>query len=219
MSFYERRILPSLIHLAMRQRNLDAYRQRVVPAASGRVLEIGVGSGLNFPLYGRDVERILALDPSPELLHRAETSARRAIVPVELMEATAEAIPLPDGSVDTVVTTWSLCSIPDAGRALREMRRVLKPEGRLRFAEHGLSPDARVRRWQDRLTPAWKRLGGGCHLNRDIAALIAGAGFDIEHIATGYMKGPKPITYMYEGSARVGEAAESATPRNLSLSP
>jgi ubiquinone/menaquinone biosynthesis C-methylase UbiE len=210
MGFYEHWVLPSLIHAAMRQRNLSGYRQRVIPAASGRVLEIGVGSGLNFAFYGRDVERVIALDPSPRLLHRAEKSARDTTASVELIEASAEAIPLPDRSIDTVVSTWTLCSIPNVTRALGEIRRVLKPGGRLLFAEHGLSPDAAVRGWQNRLTPAWKRLGGGCHLNRDIANLIASAGFDIERVTTGYMKGPKPMTYMYEGSARIAEAAQQA---------
>jgi len=203
MAFYENRILPALIHLAMRQRNLASYRQRVIPQASGAVLEIGVGSGLNFPYYSRNVEQIVALDTSPRLLGMAERAASENWPPVELLEASAEDIPLPDGGIDTVVTTWTLCSIPDVDRALREMRRVLKPNGRLLFVEHGLSPDASVRRWQDRITPAWKRLGGGCHLNRNISELIERAGFTIERLATGYMKGPKPMTFMYEGRARI----------------
>ena len=123
-------------------------------------------------------------------------------LPVELLEGSAEAIPPEDKSVDTVVTTWTLCTIPDAMRALGEMRRVLRPSGQLLFVEHGRSPDASVRRWQDRLTPMWKRIGGGCHLNRAINELIAGSGFRIERLDTGYMKGPKPMTFMYEGCAR-----------------
>ena len=202
MSLYQDRILPYVIHASMRQRNLAAYRQRVVPSATGHVLEIGAGSGLNFPLYGSAVERVVALDPSPKLLAMARRAATEAARPVELLDASAEAIPLPDRSIDTVVTTWTLCTIPDAARALGEMRRVLKPGGRLLFVEHGRSPDAGVRRWQDRLTPLWKRLGGGCHLNRGIADLIEKAGFRIEHLDTGYMRGPKPMTFMYEGRAR-----------------
>lgn len=120
-----------------------------------------------------------------------------------MLEGSAEAIPLDDRSVDTVVTTWTLCTIPDVNGALGEMRRVLKPSGRLLFAEHGRSPDIRVRRWQDRLTPVWRRIGGGCHLNRPIAQLLEVAGFRIELMNNGYMPGPKPLTYMYEGSARV----------------
>src|SRR5690606_30025226 len=143
----------------------------------------------NFPLYRGDVERVVALEPSPRLLHMAGKAADRSRVPVDLLEASAEAIPLPDRSVDTVVTTWTLCSIPDVDRALGEVRRVLRPGGRLLFVEHGRSPDAGVHRWQDRLTPAWKRVGGGCHLNRPIAELIGTAGFAIDRLQTGYMKG------------------------------
>jgi ubiquinone/menaquinone biosynthesis C-methylase UbiE len=201
MGFYDDRILPTLIHVAMRQRNLAAYRRRVVPAAEGRVLEVGAGSGLNFPFYGSAVTEVVALEPSPRLAGMAEKTAADSGVPVEMLKASAEAIPLPDHSIDTVVTTWTLCSIPDVARALDEMRRVLKPGGRLLFVEHGLSPDAGVRRWQDRLTPAWKRIGGGCHLNRPIAPLIENAGFAMDRLETGYMRGPKPMTYMFEGSA------------------
>ena len=125
--------------------------------------------------------------------------------PVEFIEGSAEAIPLQDASVDTVVTTWTLCSIPDALRALRDMRRVLRPGGRLLFVEHGRAPDPNVIWWQDLLTPVWKRLGGGCHLNRAIGTLIEGAGFQFDRLHTGYMRGPKPMTFMYEGSALISE--------------
>jgi ubiquinone/menaquinone biosynthesis C-methylase UbiE len=202
MGFYQDHILPSVIHLAMRQRNLAAYRSRVVPAAEGRVLEIGVGSGLNLPFYTQKAERVIGLDPSPKLLSMACQVKRPALSPVECIEGSAEAIPLEDRSVDTVVTTWTLCSIPDAQRSLREMRRVLKPGGRLLFVEHGRAPDAIVRWWQDHLNPAWKCLGGGCHLNRAIGTLIEGAGFQFERLVTGYMRGPRPMSFMYEGSAR-----------------
>jgi ubiquinone/menaquinone biosynthesis C-methylase UbiE len=202
MGFYRDRILPFVIHAAMRQRNLAAYRNRVVPAAEGRVLEIGIGSGLNLPFYSRKAEHVIGLEPSPKLLSMARQVLRPAPGPVELVEGSAEAIPLEDRSVDTVVTTWTLCSIPDVARSLREMRRVLKPGGRLLFVEHGRAPDASVRWWQDHLNPAWKRLGGGCHLNRAIGPLIEGAGFQFERIETGYMRGPRPMSFMYEGSAR-----------------
>lgn len=202
MSFYQRRILPSLTDLAMRQINLAVYCRRVIPAAEGRVLEIGVGSGLNLPLYTRRAERVIGLDPSPKLLQMARNAMSTTAFPVELMAGPAEAIPLEDRSIDTVVTTWTLCTIPDAPRALGEMRRVLKPEGRLLFVEHGRAPDASVRRWQNRLTLLWKRIGGGCHLNRAIADLIVTAGFRPDRLETGYMKGPKPMTFMYEGSAK-----------------
>jgi ubiquinone/menaquinone biosynthesis C-methylase UbiE len=202
MSFYQDRILPCLIHLAMRQRNLIAYRQRVISAADGRVLEIGIGSGLNLPLYAGNTKHVIGLDPSPRLLQMASRARGKALRPIELMEGSAEAIPLEDKSVDTVVTTWTLCSIPDAVLALAEMRRVLRPAGQLLFVEHGRSPEPGVCRWQDRLTPAWKRIGGGCHLNREIAHLIGTAGFRIDRLETGYTKGPKPMTFMYEGRAR-----------------
>lgn len=202
MGLYQDHVLPLLIHLSMRQRNLAAYRARVVPAAQGRVLEIGIGSGLNLPYYGTTVEQIIGLDPSSKLLAMAREAARQTAIPLELIENSAEAIPLYNRSIDTIVTTWTMCSIPDVQRALGEMRRILKPGGRLLFVEHGRSPDVRVRRWQDRLTPVWCRIGGGCHLNRAISELIEGAGFGIEQLETGYMRGPKPMTFMYEGVAR-----------------
>jgi len=201
MGFYQTRILPRLIHLAMGQEDLKAYRGRVVSAAAGRVLEIGIGSGLNMPFYGTGVSEVIGLDPSAPLLTMARRSVRPD-VPIELVEASAEAIPLEDRSVDAVLTTWTLCSIPDPLRALGEMRRVLKVGGVLLFAEHGRAPQAGVRWWQDRLTPVWKRLGGGCHLNRPIGDLIAAAGFRIERLENSYIRGPRPLTYMYEGSAR-----------------
>lgn len=203
MGFYQARILPCLIHLSMRQRILLAYRQRVIPLAEGRVLEIGVGSGLNLPLYSGRAESVIALDPSPKLLEMARQAPARMGPPVKLLEASAEAIPLEDKSIDTVVTSWTLCTIPDVQCALGEARRVLKPHGRLLFVEHGLAPDANVRKWQDWLTPAWKRIGGGCHLNRPVRALIESTGFRIERLESGYMRGPKPMTFMYEGAAAV----------------
>jgi len=202
MGFYDERVLPYLVHLTMRQETFFAYRQRVVQDAHGRVLEIGVGSGLNLPLYGERVRQVTGLDPSPRLLSMARRAQAGSRVPFELIETSAEAIPLANESIDTVVSTWTLCSIPDALAALREMRRVLRPAGELRFIEHGRAPEATVRLWQDRLTPAWKRLAGGCHLNRPIRELLEDAGFRVERMDTGYMKGPKPMTFMYEGQAR-----------------
>jgi ubiquinone/menaquinone biosynthesis C-methylase UbiE len=201
MGFYQDQIVPLLINWSMRQKNLAAYRARIIPAAEGRVLEIGIGSGLNLPFYSRNVARVIGLEPSPRLLAMARRVERTDNGSVEFIEGSAEAIPLQDASVDTVVTTWTLCSIPDALRALRDMRRVLRPGGRLLFVEHGRAPDPNVIWWQDRLTPAWKRLGGGCHLNRAIETLIEGAGFQFDRLETGYMRGPKPMTFMYEGSA------------------
>ena len=201
MGFYQDQIVPLLINLTMRRRDLAAYRSRVVPAADGRVLEIGIGSGLNLPFYSRNVEHLIGLDPSPKLLSMVRRNLRPDTPSIELIEGSAEAIPLENNSVDTVVTTWTLCSIPDARRALREMHRVLRP-GRLLFIEHGRAPEPNVRWWQDRLTPAWKRIGGGCHLNRAIQNLIEDAGFQFDRFETGYMRGPKPLAFMYEGNAR-----------------
>ena len=202
MGFYQDRIVPLLINLTMRRQELSAYRSRVIPAAEGRVLEIGIGSGLNLPFYSHKVEHLIGLDPSPRLLSMVRRNLKSNSSSVELIEGSAEAIPLENNSVDTVVTTWTLCSIPDAERALREMHRVLRSAGRLLFVEHGRAPEPNVSWWQDRLTPAWKRIGGGCHLNRAVQILIEDAGFQFDRFETGYMRGPKPLIFMYEGSAR-----------------
>ena len=201
MGFYNDYILPKLLDFAMRNRQLLPFRKRVIGAAEGRVLEIGAGSGRNLPFYRSPTKEILALEPSQKLVAMARGVAEPA-VPLHFLEASAECIPLDDGIVDSVVTTWTLCSIPQAASALGEMRRVLRPGGKLLFAEHGLAPSESVRRWQNRLTPAWRHISGGCHLNRPIRAMIEGAGFRIDRIKTGYIPGPKPMTLMYEGSAR-----------------
>ena len=202
MGVYDRYVLPHVINLAMRNRHLRPYRQRTIAAAEGRVLEIGIGSGLNLPFYSAHVHDIVGLEPARRLAEMARSRAERTSIRTTLVQGFAEAIPLEDRSVDTVVTTWTLCSIPDVSVALREMRRVLKPSGQLLFVEHGQAPDEVVRKWQDRLTPAWRCIGGGCHLNRPIRALVERAGFSIEQLQTGYMPGPRPMTFMYEGRAR-----------------
>ena len=202
MGFYRDQIIPWLIHLSMRQPRLTPYRSRVVSAASGRVLEIGIGSGLNLPFYGNKVSELIGLDPSAKLLDMIRRAGGWRSAPLALIEGTAEAIPLEGRSVDTVVTTWTMCTIPEVRRALQEMCRVLRPGGCLIFVEHGRAPEPRVRWWQDRLDPAWTRLAGGCHLNHAIAELIESAGFRIERLETGYLRGPRPMTFMYEGSAQ-----------------
>ena len=201
MGFYQNYIVPWLTHLSMRQTQLVPYRSRVVSNATGRVLEIGIGSGLNLPFYSQSVNEIVGLDPSPRLLEMADEAARRSSVPVELIEGTAEAIPIEAASIDTVVTTWTMCSIPNLDQALQEVRRILRPSGRLLFVEHGLSPDPRVAWWQDRLMPVWTHLSGGCHLNRAIEDVIKRAGFSIEQLDKGYLTGPKIMTFVYEGLA------------------
>jgi ubiquinone/menaquinone biosynthesis C-methylase UbiE len=202
VNFYDRWILPPILDFAMRQEQLGKYRREVVAAASGRVLEVGVGSGLNLALYGGQVETIHGIDPSPRLLGIARRRADAADVRVDLMQGSAAAIPLAEGSIDTVVMTWTLCSIADPLAALHEMRRVLKPGGNLVFVEHGLSPEPGVERWQHRLTPVWRHLAGGCHLDRKIDALIRSAGFDLTRLRTEYARGPRPMTYMYVGCAQ-----------------
>ena len=201
MGFYDNRILPHVINLAMRNRELLPYRERVLSLARGRVLEIGIGSGLNLPFYGTQAEEIIGLDPVARLITMAQGSTERSKTPVTFITGSAEAIPIDEHSIDTVVTTWTLCSIPNVVGALREMRRVLRPGGQLLFVEHGLAPEDSVRKWQNRLTPVWKRIAGGCHLNRPIGDLIESAGFGIARLETGYMKGPRPMTFLYEGCA------------------
>jgi len=201
MNLYERWVLPPILDLIMRQKHLTKYRRAVVAAARGRVLEIGVGSGLNFPLYGKQVELVYGIDPSPRLLAIARRRAAASGVPVELLLGSATAIPLADNAVDTVVMTWTLCSIPDPLTALREMRRVLKPNGNLCFVEHGLSPEPGIERWQHRITPAWRRVAGGCHLDRKIDELIRRAGFNLTNLQVEYAPGLRTMSYMYEGCA------------------
>jgi ubiquinone/menaquinone biosynthesis C-methylase UbiE len=196
-----RYVLPRLTHFSMGQAQLRPYRVRVTGGARGRVLEIGIGSGRNLPFYGDAVEEIVGVDPSTELLVYAERAAAASKRKVTLLPRSAESLALENRSIDTVVMTWSLCSIPDPGAALREAKRVLKPEGQLRFVEHGLSPDRGVQRWQERLTPLWSYCSGGCHLNRKSDDLIRDAGFRIAELATGYARGPRFAAYMYEGSA------------------
>ena len=202
MGLYADRILPALVDLSMRNKLLLPYRERVTAAAEGRVLDVGVGAGLNLPLYGPRADEVLGLEPSQALLARARKQAELAHAPVRLIEGSAEAIPLDDRSIDTVVMTWTGCSIPAIRCGLAEMRRVLRPGGQLLFVEHGRSPDPRVQVWQDRLTPLWRRMAGGCHLNRKMDDLLEDSGFAIERLKTGYMRGPKIMTFLYEGVAK-----------------
>jgi ubiquinone/menaquinone biosynthesis C-methylase UbiE len=203
MGFYSRWILPQVIELTMRQKNFGPFRERTAGAAHGRVLEIGIGSGLNLSSFRPDIETVYGVDPSAELLAKASQRVAEVGFPVRLLEASSEKLPLEDKSFDTVVMTFTLCSIPDTGAALHEIRRVLKPEGELLFTEHGRAPDRDVMLWQDRITPVWKRIGGGCHLNRKVDDLIQAAGFRLERLSAGYQKfAPRPFSFFYEGVAR-----------------
>ena len=204
MSFYAKYVLPRLIDVAMRNKEAARLRAEWIPYARGQVLEIGIGSGLNLPFYSPEVECVYGVDPSAELGRLARTRAAASATKVEFLSQSAEApLPLANASMDTVVLTWTLCSIPNTFNALQETRRVLKPRGRLIFLEHGRAPDAGVVLWQDRLTPFWKRFTGGCHLNRKIDGLIAGAGFQITELRTCYLPGPRPMTYTYQGFAEL----------------
>ena len=202
MNPYDRYLLPYLIDLACGIGPVQRQRAKIVPRASGRVLEIGVGTGRNLPFYDKNrVTSLSALDPAPQMHRLARQRAHAAGLRLELLELSAESIPRPDASYDTILMTFTLCSIAEPLPALREMRRVLKPDGQLLFCEHGAAPDPGVRRWQDRLTPIWKPMAGGCHLNRDIPALLAAGGFKITEIEMMYLPGPRPLTYNYWGSA------------------
>ena len=203
MGLYAKFVLPRLIELAMKNPEAARLRAAWIHQARGRVLEVGVGSGLNLPFYSPEVERIYAVDPSIELQRIALTRAPKSI-PIDFLTQSAESpLPIAGASIDTAVVTWSLCSIPDAGQALLQIKRALKPDGTLVFIEHGQSSDRTVARWQDRLTPVWKRIAGGCRLNLPITELIEAAGFRITKLETGYVAGPRPMTYTYQGSAEI----------------
>jgi ubiquinone/menaquinone biosynthesis C-methylase UbiE len=202
VGFYRKFVFPRLINASMSNKESARCRSQIVPQARGRVLEIGIGSGFNLAFYSNQVTNVYGLDPSPELLHMARKRARSAAFPVELLNGSAEDLPLKSDTVDTIVMTWTLCSIPDANRALTEMRRVLKPGGDLLFVEHGLAPEPRVRAWQNRINRPWRSISGGCNLNREIDRLISSAGFRILRLDSSYMPGPRMFTFTYRGCAQ-----------------
>ncbi len=202
MGFYNRHLLPLLIEYGMRAEPVRRQRQKIVPLATGRVLEVGIGSGHNLAFYDpAKVERVIGLDPSAELRVRAEERVGEVAFPVEFIGREAEDIPLADASVDTVVVTYTLCTIPDVERALASMRRVLKPGGKLFYCEHGRAPDISVRKWQDRLNPLWGLVSGGCNINRNVPKLLEDAGLQVHEIDTIYLPGPRPFTFNYWGRA------------------
>jgi len=203
MGFYDRHVLPRMIDLACGTGPVGQQRAKVVPLAEGRVLEVGMGSGLNLPYYDVDkVERVWGLEPSEGMRRRAQENLARSRVEVEWLGLPGERIPLADDSADTVLLTFTLCTIPDFETALAQMRRVLKPGGRLLFCEHGIAPDASVRRWQERINPLWKKLAGGCNLNRPIPDCLEHAGFAIQELETMYVPGtPRVAAFNYWGVA------------------
>lgn len=201
MPLWTDRILPYFVHLTLKDAEIAKVRQKYLGDAHGEVLEIGFGSGLSLPALSTQVRKLVAVEPSDTAWKIAGDAVRLAPFPVERLATSAEAIPLPDGSVDEAVSSFTLCTIPDAGKALREILRVLRPGGRFRFVEHGRSPEAGVARWQDRLTPLQKRVAGGCHLNREIDRIIREAGFRIDLLDRFYVRGPKLATHLYSGTA------------------
>jgi len=202
VGLYAKYVLPRVINLTCGLKPTMKQREKVVPGASGRVLEVGAGSGLNLPYYDPDsVEHLWELDPCPRIWSLAEARVAEAGMSVEFLEAAAEQIPLDDDSADTVVMTYTLCSVLDVEAVLAEIRRVLKPDGQLLFCEHGLAPDDRVRKWQSRLNPAWSKLGGGCNLNRDVPGFLRRGGFEFRALDAMYIPGWKPASYNFWGVA------------------
>lgn len=202
MGIYEKYFLPKFLNLAMKAPAINKLRKQLIPLAKGRVLEIGIGSGLNLPHYDKSVH-VTGVDPSLELQAYAREVARESGIDVDFLALGGEKLPVEDNSFDTVVMTWTLCTIPDPSSALQEIRRALKPGGQVVFAEHGMSPDANVARWQARINPVWKVIGGGCNLNRQIDQLYKSSGFQFDDIEQGYIEGPKVATYNYRGLASI----------------
>lgn len=202
MGLYDKYILPRVIHFVCGLKPTMRQRQKVVPLARGRVLEVGIGSGLNLPFYdASNVSKVWGLDPSAEMTQIATQAADSVPFEVEILGLPGDEIPLDDKSVDTALVTYTLCTIPETTAALQQVRRVLRPGGELIFCEHGAAPDAGVRRWQDRLNPMWKRLGGGCNLNRSIPTLIEAGGFQIKNLESMYIPGWRPASFNYWGVA------------------
>jgi SAM-dependent methyltransferase len=202
VGFYGEQILPRITNVLLNNREFRRLRARVAAGLSGEVLEVGFGSGLNVPFYPTEVERVFAVDPAVVGRKLAAKRLAASTVPVEPVGLDGENLPLDSESVDNVLVTWTMCTIPSVEAALREMHRVLRPGGRLHFVEHGRAPDTKVARWQDRLNPLQQWWAGGCNLNRPIDHLVTGAGFEMTRLENFYLKGPKVMGYIYEGVAR-----------------
>jgi ubiquinone/menaquinone biosynthesis C-methylase UbiE len=202
MSLYEKYFLPKLLDFCCGMEGFQNKRSQIVPMAHGRVLEIGIGSGLNFDHYNFDkVEEIIGVDPAVSSVAMARSRSSQYNSKISFIESSAESIDLPSSTFDCVVIGYSLCTIPDPLKALAEARRLMKPEGSLFFMEHGLAPEKNIQKWQHRLTPGWKKIGGGCNLNRDIEALIKAGGFQFKSLSKKYIKGPKIAAFQYYGEA------------------
>ena len=202
MSLYEKYILPKLLDFCCGMEGFQNKRSQIVPLAHGRILEIGIGSGLNFDHYNFDkVEEIIGVDPAVSSVAMARSRSSQYNSKISFIESSAESIDLPSNTFDCVVIGYSLCTIPNPLKALAEARRLMKPEGSLFFMEHGLSPEQNIQKWQHRLTPGWKKIGGGCNLNRDIENLISSSGFQFKSLSKKYIKGPKIAAFQYCGEA------------------
>ena len=209
MGLYSKYVLPRLINCGCGTKPICKQREKVVPMAAGTVLEIGIGTGHNLPYYDTSkVDRLIGLDPCEDSWKLAAERARELDVPVEFVGLPGEQIPLDDDSVDTVLVTYALCTIPDPIAALEGMRRVLKPKGQLIFCEHGAAPDEPVRKWQNRLNGFWGSFTGGCNINRDIPSLLALGGFTVDVLEEMYLPGtPRIAGYNFWGSASQGSIA------------
>ena len=205
MGFYDKYVLPKVLNCTCGSKPIQYQRKKVVPLAEGVVLDVGLGSGLNIPFYDMSkIDKVLGLDPSEELNNIAKDVAEENAVNIDFMLCGAEDIPLPDNHVDTLLITYTMCTIPEVAEANREMLRVLTPGGKLIFCEHGLAPDANVAKWQGRINPIWGKIAGGCNLNRNIPELITSAGFEIENLEQMYLPStPRFAGYNYWGSARI----------------
>ena len=201
MNLYDRFLMPLLIDACCGMKDIQSQRAALLPRAEGRVLEIGIGTGRNLPFYDRSrLTQLVGVDPALQMHHLARRRSHKAGIAVELVGLSAERLPLPDDSFDTVVCTYTLCSIPDPAAALHEVRRVLKPGGQFLFCEHGRAPDASLAQWQQRIEPLWKPLAGGCHLTRDVPLLVRDAGLHAQ-VTQGYIGSPRLLTYHYWGQA------------------